>query len=193
MLFFLYISGFLAVLVGIKLFYKQNKKIANKNYSEKKILQYWIKRMIVNITTMCLTAIFVLFIVPLLIWIFAPKETGTVDKILESKNLTPISSSNKNSYIKEVLNGNAKSCLVNIDDNGNQSLQNFNSKSVEIVSTDKEKPKYERIAEYKIKKLKGNWIIPNSVNDIYANVYIDYSQKNFIRNKVKLIVPANSK
>lgn len=193
MLFFLYLSGFLTILLGIKLFRKQNKKIIGKNYSEKKILQYWIKRMIINITVMCISAIFILFIIPLLIWVSAPKETGLVDKILESKNLVPISSSNKNQYIKETSNKNIKTYVVNVGDSKNQNLQSFNSKSIEIISTDKESPKYEKIAEYKIKKLKGNWIIPNSVNDIYANIYIDYGQKNFIENKIKLLVPFNSK
>lgn len=193
MLFFLYLSGFLTILLGIKLFRRQNKKIIGKNYSEKKILQYWIKRMIVNITVMCISAIFILFIIPLLIWVSAPKETGLVDKILESKNLVPISSSNKNQYIKETSNKNIKTYVVNAGDSKNQNLQNFNSESTEIISTDKESPKYEKIAEYKIKKLKGNWIIPNSVNDIYANIYIDYGQKNFIENKIKLLVPFNSK
>ncbi|MEY8000308.1 hypothetical protein AB8U03_08880 [Clostridium sp. Mt-5] len=193
MLFFLYLSGFLTILLGIKLFRKQNKKIIGKNYSEKKILQYWIKRMIINITVMCISAIFILFIIPLLIWVSAPKETGLVDKILESKNLVPISSSNKNQYIKETSNKNIKTYVVNVGDSKNQNLQSFNSKSTEIISTDKESPKYEKIAEYKIKKLTGNWIIPNSVNDIYANIYIDYGQKNFIENKIKLLVPFNSK
>ncbi|MHC6180637.1 hypothetical protein ACYUJ6_12400 [Clostridium sp. JNZ X4-2] len=193
MLFFLYLSGFLTILLGIRLFHKQNKKIIGKNYSEKKILQYWIKRMIVNITVMCMSAMFILFIIPLLIWVSAPKETGLADKILESKNLVPISSSNKNQYIKETSDKNIRTYVVNVGDSKNQDLQNFNSKSTEIISTDKESPKYEKVAEYKMEKLKGNWIVPNSVNDIYANIYIDYGPKNFIGNKIKLLVPLNSK
>jgi hypothetical protein len=64
---------------------------------------------------------------------------------------------------------------------------------VEIIPTANENPKYEKIAEYRMKKLKGNWIIPNSINDIYANIYTNYGQKNFIKDKVRLIVPPGSK
>ncbi|HBC95859.1 MAG TPA: hypothetical protein DC034_03560 [Clostridium sp.] len=193
MIFFLYLSGFLALSLGIKLFYKQGKRISNKNYSERELLQYWTKNMISNITAMCITALFVLFIIPPLIWMSAPKETSITNKVLETKNLVPISSSGKNSYVREVKNKNSKTCIINTGDNENRDLQSFNSKSVEIIPTANENPKYEKIAEYRMKKLKGSWIIPNSINDIYANIYTNYGQKNFIKDKVRLIVPPGSK
>ncbi|MFL0194738.1 hypothetical protein ACJDU8_03995 [Clostridium sp. WILCCON 0269] len=189
MLFFLYLSGTLNILLGAFLFSRQNKKIKTKNLSEKQILEYWIKKMIVNIMLMCIMSIFLLFILPLSIWLIGPKEVGIIDKIIETKNLAPISSSNKDQYIKETVTNNVKTYVVNIGDIKSQNLLDFGSNSVEVISTKKESPKYEKIARYKITKLKGNNIIYSAVNDIYANVYIQYDEGKLVANKIKLIVP----
>ncbi|OBR94322.1 MULTISPECIES: hypothetical protein [Clostridium] len=189
MLFFLYLSGILAMLLGVTLFQKQSKKIKNRNYSDELILRYFAKKMIGTIMIMCLVVIIVSLLLPLLIWTLSPKEVGVVDKIIETDTLSPISSYNKNQYIKEVTDKGVKSYIVNVGESSKEDLQSFDSKSTEIITTNKESAKCEKVAEYTIKKLKGNWIIPKSVNDIYANIYIQYDEGKLISNKIKLFVP----
>ncbi len=189
MLFFLYLAGILAMLLGINLFQIQSKKIKNKNYSNELILRYFAKKMIGNIIIMCMVVILILFVLPLLIWALSPKEVGPVDKIIETNALSPISSSNKNQYINEVTHKDVKSYTVNVGDSSKEDLQSFDSKSTEVITTNRESPKCEKVAVYTIKKIKSNWIIPNAVNDIYANIYIQYNEGKFISNKIKLFVP----
>ncbi|OAA91821.1 hypothetical protein [Clostridium ljungdahlii] len=114
MLFFLYLSGILAMLLGVTLFQRQSKKIRNKNYSDELILRYFAKKAIENIMIMCLVVIIVSLLLPLLIWTLSPKEVGVVDKIIETNTLSPISSYNKNQYIKEVTDTGVKSYIVNV-------------------------------------------------------------------------------
>lgn len=191
MLFFLYTSGLLTILLGMKLFHMQEKKLLNKNYNENQLFNYWIKRMIANLVVMCTTACIVLFVIPFLIWIIGPKETGVVDKILETKELAPLSSSDKNQYIKENSDKSGTTYLINLGDEKKSEIQSFGSKSVELVNTKKgQRPKYEKVAQYKMKKLKGNWLIANAVNDIYANVYIQYDEGEYIGNKVRIYAPS---
>ncbi|WP_368488707.1 hypothetical protein [Clostridium sp. BJN0013] len=190
MLFFLYLSGILSILLGSLLFRRQNRKLKNKKFNKKQLLEYWIKRMFVNIIVMCILCIFLLVIVPLLIWLISPKEVGIMDKITETKNLSPISASNKN-YTKQIIKNNIKIYTVNIGNAKEPNLIDFEKDSVEIVSTKKESPKYEKIARYKMTKLKGDNIISSAVNDIYANIYTQYDEGKFIENKVKIFIPSS--
>ncbi|ADK16382.1 MULTISPECIES: hypothetical protein [Clostridium] len=114
MLFFLYLSGILAMLLGVTLFQRQSKKIKNKNYSDELILHYFAKKATENIMIMCLVVIIVSLLLPLLIWTLSPKEVGGVDKIIETDNLSPIFPYNKNQYIKEVTDKDVKSYIVNV-------------------------------------------------------------------------------
>lgn len=188
MLFFLYLSALLSILLGILLFKRQNKKLKNKKFDEKQLLEYWIKRMLVNIIVMCMLCIFLLVIIPLLIWIISPKEANITDKITETKELSPISLSNDN-YIQQKINNDVKICTVNVGTAKKPSLIDFEKNSLEIISTKKESPKYEKISRYKMIRLKGTNIISSSVNDIYANIYLQYNEAKFIENKVKIFIP----
>ncbi|BAH05655.1 hypothetical protein [Clostridium kluyveri] len=188
MLFFLYSSAILSILLGTLLFKRQSKKLKNKKFNEKQLLEYWIKRMFVNIIVMCILCIFLLVVLPFLIWLIFPKEVGITDKITETKNLSPISNQ---SYIKQKINNNVKVYTVNIGTTQKPNLIDFEKNSLEIISTKKESPKYEKIARYKITKLKGNNIISSAVNDIYANIYIQYGEEKFIENKVKIFIPSS--
>ncbi|UZQ51934.1 hypothetical protein [Clostridium kluyveri] len=190
MLFFLYSSAILSILLGTLLFKRQSKKLKNKKFNEKQLLEYWIKRMFVNIIIMCILCIFLLVVLPFLIWLIFPKEVGIADKITETKNLSPISTSNQN-YIKQKINNNIKIYTVNVGTSKKPNLIDFEKNSLEVISTKKESPKYEKIARYKITKLKGNNIISSAVNDIYANIYIQYSEEKFIENKVKIFIPSS--
>ncbi|APM38054.1 hypothetical protein [Clostridium kluyveri] len=190
MLFFLYSSAILSILLGTLLFKRQSKKLKNKKFNEKQLLEYWIKRMFVNIIIMCILCIFLLVVLPFLIWLIFPKEVGIADKITETKNLSPISTSNQN-YIKQKINNNIKIYTVNVGTAKKPNLIDFEKNSLEVISTKKESPKYEKIARYKITKLKGNNIISSAVNDIYANIYIQYSEEKFIENKVKIFIPSS--
>lgn len=189
MLFFFYLSAILSILLGSLLFRRQNKKLKNKKYNEKQLLEYWIKRMFVNIIVMCLMCVFTLVITPLLIWIIFPKGEGIVDKIIETKNLAPISVSNNHTYIKQQINNNSTIYTVNTGDASEPTFINFKKSSVEIIYNKNESPKYEKIARYKITKLKDDNIIFSSVNDIYANIYTEYNGAKFIENKIQIYIP----
>ncbi|AND83989.1 hypothetical protein GTH52_08450 [Clostridium tyrobutyricum] len=189
MIFFLYTSGIFAILVGIILFHRQNKKIKNKDYNEMVIVKYWTRRMVFNIIVMFFTVILVLFIIPFFIWHIGPKEFAISEKIIETKELSPISTNGKNNYVREVNADNSKNYQINTGTTQNPYYESYNYKSVELIKQDTDDAQYEKIYKYRMKILKGKSLIIKSVNDIYSNVYIQYDDGKYVGSKIKIIIP----
>lgn len=189
MLFFLYLSGIAAVLIGLRLFHIQSGKVSQKRLSGKESANYYAKAMIVDIVVMCLCVILGGITTPFLIWSFGPKEYGTVERIIETKSLGQIPQNNTDKYIKKIISKNSKNILINTGTKGEPIIEAINLNATEITKSESGKAQYQKVAEYKMKKLKGNNFISNAVNDIYANGYIAYDQGIFIKNKIKLTIP----
>jgi hypothetical protein len=192
MVFFLYISGITSALLGIRLFHIQSKKVKRKNLNEIDSAKYYLTAMFVNLFVMCTSIILILFIVPLLIWEIGPKENGIVDRVVESKPISYLSSNVKDKYINKIPSKDSNVFVINTGTAKNPIFQSISANSVQISKSNIESPKYQKIYEYKMKKLKGNNLIINAVNDIYANGYIQYDQGNFVGTRIKLIIPSST-
>ncbi|MFT8315340.1 MAG: hypothetical protein ABF633_14000 [Clostridium sp.] len=190
MITFMYLSIIIIIPV-ILLFNWQNNKIIKKNftlnYKYKKMCQF----LIIDIFIACIGIFFITFILPFLIWNLGNKGYVVETEVLNSYNIKPISSNNKNNiYVKESSIDNKKEYMINV----NGSLQNYDAASIEIEENNyyANSPKYEEVNSYKVYELTGSNIIAKSVNDIYVDVYLDKGKSTFLYKKIHICIPENS-
>lgn len=160
-----------------------------KKFSDKYILKVMLKFIVFDAIIAGMLIVIIVFILPFLIWNLGTKEFMVEDKVLQVKDIDPISTSNKKIYVKESSTDNKKSYTINMSNN----LVYLDSNSAEIVESDSIKdPEYMLVAQYKINELKSDNIITRNVNDMYANINLEQSKAVFIGSKVKIYVPKNS-
>lgn len=190
MVFFLYLSSMLSIILCIFLLTKQSRRIAKKNYSDKIAWNYMYKYLILDIIISCVLMVILIFALPFSIWSLGTKDFGVEDIVLDRSDLKPISTSDKKAYVKESIEKGVK--IYTIKDSSN-TLVNFNSTLAELVELDSiNNPEFKSVAQYKINELKGTNIIVKNVNDIYANINLDQNKGVFICNKIKIYVPKGS-
>ncbi|WP_415524518.1 hypothetical protein [Clostridium sp.] len=147
--------------------------------------------LIIDIFIACIGIFFITFILPFLIWNLGNKGYVVETEVLNSYNIKPISSNNKNNiYVKESSIDNKKEYMINV----NGSLQNYDAASIEIEENNyyANSPKYEEVNSYKVYELTGSNIIAKSVNDIYVDVYLDKGKSTFLYKKIHICIPENS-
>ncbi|MDF2503703.1 hypothetical protein [Clostridium sp.] len=167
-------------------FNKLNKKKYSTKYKYTKISQF----VLVDISLGCIIIFLITFVLPSLIWNFGVKVYQPENEILSTDTISPIYKSNDKIYVKEILDNNTKSYIINFND----SMQQYDSKSTEIVedSLYKDDAKLIEANQYNVYELKGYGLIISSVNDMYADIYLHNPKKSFLKKKTQICVPKNS-
>lgn len=199
MLNFFYLSSVVAIVIYAIYFRYASRKIDRK-YREKndgsnkarnlKAYICMIKSVIIAVCIVWLLS----FVLPLIIWNTSKKDFGISDRIDEQEQLLTLSQINSKAYIGKKVEKNIEYYVVNLkNSSGNTELLKIASSSVEVVRVGKgQTPVYQKISQYKIKKLNQNNIICDSVNDMYANIYLDTSKAQYVGHTEKLLIPADS-
>lgn len=167
-------------------FKKLNKKKCSDKHKNIKICQFVIVDMIIG----CILIFIITVVLPIILWNVKDKTYQIEDEVLSTYTLRPLANNNNKIYVREALDKDAKIYTVNV----NGSLQQYDSRSTELVEDSSYKDSAEIVEanEYNVYELKGYGIVASSVNDMYADIYLQNPKKTFIRKKTQICVPENS-
>ncbi|MDP4143356.1 MAG: hypothetical protein Q8936_02565 [Bacillota bacterium] len=191
MLTLMYVAVAISTLIVFLLFRLQASKLKKRKGDS----NYRYKRMwgivFVDSVIFCMLFISIAFIFPFLEWHLGAKDYQIEDEVLGETDIKPISQSNNNIYVREQYDSNNnKKYIVNVGGR----LQEYDSSSTTIDENNinKNNVRITDVAEYNVYELRGRGIIVNCVNDMYANVYINNTQKIYLRKKNQICVPQNA-
>ncbi|UZW16352.1 hypothetical protein OSC52_20005 [Clostridium pasteurianum] len=186
---FMYISVLLLIPI-IFLYSYQFNKLDNKKVSYKYKYIKLCKFMLVDILLGCIVIFLIIFVFPSLTWLLNEKVYQPESEVLNTSIIKPLSHSNDKIYVREILDNNGGIYIINV----NNSLQQYDSKSIELVENNLYNGDAKLIEEneYNVYELKGYGLITSSVNDMYANIYLHNPKKTFLKKKTQICVPKNS-
>lgn len=175
MVLFLY-SGFLfSLIIVVFLLNKQIKlRPKTKNLSRFIVLDLAIGLVLLGIIS---------GLIPYLMWTFASKEIVETEMIVEEGQLKPIEN---NIYIKEKKIDEAEVYLINIG-NGKDNDIKYASKDRAVIKSGD--PEYQEVIIYNAKRIKGNGILTNQLNDMFANIYIKNKEAVYKERKINIYLP----
>lgn len=186
MLTLMYIS-FVFIIPILLLFNFQCSALYKKRYTFKYIYYKMLNFIFTDILIYILIFILLVFIFPNLIWNFGEKAFQIEDQVLSSAQITPIqTASNNKIYVK----ANSNEYTVNL--NGFLDKYDFKSAILDESDVYKSDCKIQYINEYLVYELKGHNILIDSINDMYANIYVDNPEKKLCKKFIKICIPKNS-
>lgn len=166
------VSGFIsAVILVFFLFQVDEYKVKKKNVPRDKRYKYFKNRLPGKIISACIMFVFVSYMLPAAIWILSPKETTMVSKVEVVKEMLELPDDDGGYYAgKAVEKGKEKYVFKIVGKNGSDNTV-LDASKVELVPLNSdEKPRYEKIVQYKRTRLKNSGIIIKAVNEMYCDM-----------------------
>lgn len=188
MIILLYIGFIVGFAAAGVMFYKQTRNLHKRTDNETKIRTKLTKFVIVDLVLAFLIMIIISFVIPYGIWIVGKKDLREVEMIVQENTLVPFEDG---SYVKEESNDNGEIYVVNEKGEGkSQGYERYYSKEKNIQFIEnKKKAKYEEVYIYEIKCLENSNPINKAVNDMFANVYMENKDGEFVENIIKIYTP----
>ncbi|MCI6277947.1 MAG: hypothetical protein MR639_14675 [Clostridium sp.] len=188
MIILLYIGFITGFIVAWIMFHKQTRNIHKRTDNEVKIRTKLTKFIIVDLVLAFLIMITISFIIPYGIWLVGKKDFREVEMIVQENSLVPFEDG---TYVKDESTDNGEIYVVNEKGNGkSKGYERYYSKEKNIqFIEDKKNAKYEEINIYKIKCLKNSNPINKMVNDMFANVYMENRDGEFVEKVIKIYTP----
>lgn len=188
MVVFLYIGIIVGFIVASIIFNKQSKAMMKKKKSAmdgEKVRISLGKFILGDILIGVIIMVIVSFLIPLAIWTTGRKELREVEMITLENEIKPFQDG---SYIKEEKNDNGEVFIISEKGNKNDYERYYSKDKVQVIKGAKS-GKFQEVLLYKIECLDGSNIINRLVNDTFANIYMESSEAQFIKKKVKIYVP----
>lgn len=188
MVVFLYIGIIVGFIVASIIFNKQSKSMMKKKKSAmdgEKVRISLGKFILGDILIGAIIMVIVSFLIPLAIWTTGDKELREVEMITLENEIKPFKDG---SYIKEEKNDNGEVFIISEKGNKNDYERYYSKDKVEVIKGAKS-GKFQEVLLYKIECLDNSNIINRLVNDTFANIYMESSEAQFIKKKVKIYVP----
>ncbi len=188
MVVFLYIGIIVGFIVASIIFNKQSKSMMKKKKSAmdgEKVRISLGKFILGDILIGAIIMVIVSFLIPLAIWTTGSKELREVEMITLENEIKPFQDG---SYIKEEKNDNGEVLIISEKGNKNDYERYYSRDKVEVIKGAKS-GKFQEVLLYKIECLDSSNIINRLVNDTFANIYMESSEAQFIKKKVKIYVP----
>jgi len=188
MVVFLYIGIIVGFIVASIIFNKQSKSMMKKKKSAmdgEKVRISLGKFILGDILIGAIIMVIVSFLIPLAIWTTGSKELREVEMITLENEIKPFQDG---SYIKEEKNDNGEVFIISEKGNKNDYERYYSRDKVEVIKGAKS-GKFQEVLLYKIECLDSSNIINRLVNDTFANIYMESSEAQFIKKKVKIYVP----
>ena len=182
--------SFIFLVPIIFLFNLQISKLEKKAYD----IDYKYKRMwqfaLADIFIYAIFFIIIVFILPYFIWNLGGKTYQPEDECVNTVAMEPISVANNKIYLTENSDSNKKEYIVNVG--GVPQQYDSESTTIDYDNNYINDCHIEEIYEYNVYELKGYNLISSSVNDIYANIYLNDPPKTLIRKKFVICIPKNA-
>ena len=173
MIILLYIGFITGFIVAWIMFHKQTRNIHKRTDNEVKIRTKLTKFIMVDLVLAFLIMVTISFVIPYGIWLVGKKDFREVEMIVQENSLVPFEDG---TYVKDESNDNGEVYVINEKGEGK-------SKGY------KKKAKYEEVYIYKIKCLKNSNPINRMVNDMFANVYMENRDGEFVEKIIKIYTP----
>lgn len=188
MVVFLYIGIIVGFIVASIIFNKQSKSMMKKKKSTmdgEKVRISLGKFILGDILIGAIIMVIISFLIPLAIWTTGGKELREVEMITLENEIKPFKDG---SYIKEEKNDNGEVFIISEKGNKNDYERYYSKDKVQVIKGAKS-GKFQEVLLYKIECLDNSNIINRLVNDTFANIYMESSEAQFIKKKVKIYVP----
>ena len=166
------VSGFIvAAIIIFFMFRLDDIKIKRNKIAEEKRYKFMKYRLVGKIFIACIVFVVISNVVPYLIWIMSPKEVATIYRVEDRETVYELTDEGGTYYAgRGTLKGKAKYVFKIVAEHGMEE-QIIDASKVELVEiAADEKPKYEKVVQYKRSRLMGKGIIIDAVNDMYCDI-----------------------
>ena len=204
---FLAAAFIFSILSLILLFRINDSIIRRKKIPRDKRYKFIKNRLFINMIISCIVFVFILWVVPSLVWHLGAKETCNIEKIEVYRKIYALSENDSSVYVGlTTVNGKQKYVFNYVRQlDSKPEIADFNKVEVIAITAsedpkDPKEPTYEKIVGYKRTRLKDNGILTDSVNAMYVDIDsikdIKKSTKDWketiINEKIKLFIPNDS-
>lgn len=194
MLTFLYIGLILGSTSSIIFFMHLNERYLNEDNPKKTFNNHLTESFIKSFLLSFFILLFMCVILPFIIWNLGNKDIVLAEKIIDTENIYPLYNTNSKVYVGKSTSDNKTIYVINLSNENNTNNQLYlDIDSTNISYTKKNNtPYYEQTKVYKIKKLTSNNFISKAVNEMYADVYTNFTRAELETEKSNLYIPAKS-